>query len=315
MSAFIDAHRDRFGVEPICRVLTEHGCKIAPSTYYAAKNRPASARAVRDAELRPLIAGVHADRDKGRGVAGVRKVWHHLKRDGVVVARCTVARLMREQRLRGIVRGRQFITTKPNPTPSTPRPPDLVAREFSATGPNQLWVVDFTYAATATRMGFTAFVTDVYSRRIVGWRTADRMPTELPLDALEMALWVRQRAGQQVDGVVHHSDAGSQYTSIRYSTRLLDAGAVASIGTVGDSFDNAMAESVIGLYKNECTKIDGPFMTVDELELATLSWVHWFNEHRLHSSIGYIPPIEYEHAYYRHINTRQHTLPGELTLH
>ncbi|MBA3266404.1 MAG: IS3 family transposase, partial [Nocardioidaceae bacterium] len=268
MTGFIDDHRNRFGVEPICRVLTEHGCKIAPSTYYAAKSRAASARAVRDAELKPLIAAVHADREKGRGVAGVRKVWHHLKRDGVVVARCTVARLMREMGLRGIVRGKQFITTRPDPAPATPRPPDLVDRVFTASRPNELWVVDFTYAATATRMGFTAFVCDVYSRRIVGWRTADRMPTELPLDALEMALWVRERAGHSVDGVVHHSDAGSQYTAIRYSTRLLDAGAVASIGSVGDSFDNAMAESVIGLYKNECVKIDGPFMTVDQLELA-----------------------------------------------
>ncbi len=315
MTGFIDDHRNRFGVEPICRVLTEHGCKIAPSTYYAAKSRAASARAVRDAELKPLIAAVHADREKGRGVAGVRKVWHHLKRDGVVVARCTVARLMREMGLRGIVRGKQFITTRPDPAPATPRPPDLVDRVFTASRPNELWVVDFTYAATATRMGFTAFVCDVYSRRIVGWRTADRMPTELPLDALEMALWVRERAGHSVDGVVHHSDAGSQYTAIRYSTRLLDAGAVASIGSVGDSFDNAMAESVIGLYKNECVKIDGPFMTVDQLELATLSWVHWFNEHRLHSSIGYLPPVEYEQAYYRQIASQQHPLPGELTLH
>jgi len=209
VTAFIDGHRNRFGVEPICRVLTEHGCKIAPSTYYAAKSRAVSARAVRDAELKPLIAAVHADREKGRGVAGVRKVWHHLRRDGVVVARCTVARLMRELGLRGVVRGRQFITTRPDPAPAAPRPPDLVDRVFTASRPNQLWVVDFTYAATATRMGFTAFVCDVYSRRIVGWRTADRMPTELPLDALEMALWVRGRAGHSVDGVVHHSDAGS----------------------------------------------------------------------------------------------------------
>ena len=315
MTAFIDDHRNRFGVEPICRVLAKHGCKIAPSTYYAAKTRAASARCLRDAELKPLIVAVHADRDKGRGVAGVRKVWHHLKRDGVVVARCTVARLMREMGLRGIVRGRQFITTRPDPAPATPRPPDLVDRDFTATGPNQLWVVDFTYAATATRIGFTAFVCDVYSRRIVGWRTADRMPTELPLDALEMALWVRERAGHSVDGVVHHSDAGSQYTAIRYSTRLLDAGAIASIGTVGDSYDNAMAESVIGLYKNECVKIDGPFMTVDKLELATLSWVHWFNEHRLHSSIGYVPPVEHEQAYYDQIASQQQPQPGELTLH
>ena len=171
-----------------------------------------------------------------------------------------------------------------------------------------------TYVPTWSGMCFTAFVSDVYSRRLVGWRTAASMPTELPLDALEMALWVRQRAGQDVDGVVHHSDAGSQYTSIRYSTRLVDAGALASIGTVGDSYDNAMAESVIGLYKTECIKIDGPFKTVDELELATLSWVHWFNENRLHSSLNYATPTEHEQSYYRENNPRQQPLSGELTV-
>lgn len=313
MIAFIDEHKYRFGVEPICTVLREHGCGIAPQTYYAAKSRPLSARAVRDEELKELISAVFHDRTKGRGVAGIRKVWHQLKRDGVEVARCTVERLMRDLGLQGAVRGRKFVTTRPDE--SAPRPPDLVERDFTATRPNELWVVDFTYVPTATQTGFTAFVSDVYSRRIVGWRTAERMPTELPLDALEMALWVRERAGEAVDGLVHHSDAGSQYTSIRYSTRLVDAGALASIGSVGDSYDNAMAESVIGLYKTECVKEDGPFMTVDELELATLSWVHWFNEQRLHSSIGYVPPSEYETAYYREIKARQQPLSGELTLH
>ena len=164
-------------------------------------------------------------------------------------------------------------------------------------------------------MAFTAFVTDVFSRRIVGWRTAASMPTELPLDALEMALWTRSRAGELVQGVVHHSDAGSQYTSIRYANRLLDAGALASIGTVGDSFDNALAESTIGLYKTECVRHEGPWRGVDDLELATLNWVHWFNESRLHSSIGNLPPVEYEAEYYRHINPQQQPLPGELALH
>ena len=169
--------------------------------------------------------------------------------------------------------------------------------------------------ATWSGFGFTAFVTDVYSRRIVGWRTADRMPTELPLDALEMALWVRGRAGQDVTGVTHHSDAGRQYTAIRYAERLAEVGAIASIGSVGDSYDNALAESVVGLYKTECVKIDGPFKSVDELELATLSWVHWFNEQRLHSAIGYSTPVEVEDAYYCQIDTEQQPLVGKLALH
>jgi putative transposase len=164
-------------------------------------------------------------------------------------------------------------------------------------------------------MAFTAFVSDVFSRRIVGWRTASSMPTELPLDALEMALWTRARAGHSLDGLIHHSDAGSQYTAIRYAERLTDVGAVASIGTVGDSYDNAMAESVIGLYKTECVRHDGPFRTVDDLELATLGWVHWFNTARLHSALNYLTPIEYEQDYYRQINPRQQPLPGQPALH
>lgn len=310
---FIEENRGRFGVEPICRVLTEHGCKIAPSTYYAARKRTPSARALRDAGLVEKIETVFWDRDKGRGISGVRKMWRLLKRDGVFVARCTVERLMRQQGLRGIRRGKQVVTTRPDP--SAARPPDLVERQFAADRPNELWVVDFTYVPTWSGMGFTAFVTDVFSRRIVGWRTTNRMPTELPLDALEMALWVRARAREEITGVVHHSDAGAQYTSIRYAERLAEAGAIASIGTVGDSYDNAMAESVVGLYKTECVKIDGPFRTIDELELATLSWVHWFNQNRLHSSIGYLTPIEMENQYYREMNPQSQPVPGELALH
>jgi putative transposase len=316
--AFIDGHKGRFGVEPICRVLTEHGCKIAPSTYYAHKSRPPSARAQRDERVLARIRDVWADRDKGRGLAGARKVWHLLRResgvDGVSVPRCQVERLMRAAGLRGVRRGRKpVITTKPDQ--AARRAPDLVNRDFSAPAPNQLWLVDFTYVPTWAGMAFTAFVSDACSRRIVGWRTAASMPTELPLDALEMALWTRQRAGQAVDGVIHHSDAGSQYTSIRYTARLADAGALASIGRVGDSYDNAEAESLIGLYKAECVRPDGPFRGVDDLELATLSWVHWFNHNRVHSSIGYATPIEHETEYYRHHHTEQHKLPGEPSLH
>jgi putative transposase len=311
--AFVDGHRDRFGVEPMCRVLTEHGVHIAPSTYYAAKVRPPSARSTADAALLVEIERVHSSPGIGRGLYGARKVWHQLRREGFAVARCTVERLMRVNGLQGARRGRRFVTTKADRAAA--RPPDLVERDFAATRPNELWVVDFTYVPTWSGTAFTAFVSDVFSRRIVGWRTAASMPTELPLDALEMALWVRARAGEAVKGLVHHSDAGTQYTSIRYSNRLLDAEAVASIGSVGDSFDNAMAESVIGLYKTECVRHDGPWRGVDDLELGTLIWVHWFNETRLHSSIGYVPPIEFEADYYRRINARQQPLLGEPSLH
>ena len=243
------------------------------------------------------IERVFHDPALGRGISGARKIWHLLRREGHDVARCTVERLMRQHGLRGVRRGRQFVTTRPDP--AALRAPDYVQRQFRAARPNELWVVDFTYVPTWSGMAFTAFVTDVYSRRIVGWRTMARMPTDLPLDALEMALWVRDRAGHDVTGVIQHSDAGTQYTALRYSERLADVGAVASIGTVGDSYDNALAETVVGLYKTECVKIDGPFRTVDELELATLSWVHWFNENRLHSAIDYRTPLEMENEYYR----------------
>jgi len=197
---------------------------------------------------------------------------------------------MRDMGLQGMRRGPKKVRTTV-PDSAAARPPDLVERDFTASALNRLWVVDFTYVPTWAGMAFTAFVTDVCSRRIVGWRTASRMPTELPLDALEMALWTRAREGRtdadgRLEGLIQHSDAGSQYVAFRYTERLTAAGAVASIGTVGDSYDNALAESVIGLYKNECVKHDGPFRTVDDLELATLSWVHWFNHQRLHSSIG-----------------------------
>jgi putative transposase len=315
--AFIAENKKRFGVEPICRVLTEHGVPIAPSTFYAACKRPVSARAVRDEAVLAEIRRVHGDPLIGRGVYGARKVFHALVRadgvDGVHVPRCQVERLMRADGLAGVRRGRVFRTTRRDDAAA--RPPDLVKRDFSAAAPNRLWLVDFTYVPTWAGMAFTAFVTDAYSRRIVGWRTAASMPTDLPLDALEMALWTRERAGEDVTGVIQHSDAGSQYTAIRYQARLADAGALASIGTVGDSYDNAQAESVIGLYKTECTKREGPWRGVDDLELATLSWVHWFNTHRLHSSIGQVPPVEYEQDYYRQINSSEQPLAGELTLH
>ena len=315
--AFIEEVRDRFGVEPICRVLTQHGIKIAPSGYYAHRSRPPSVRAARDAAVLAEIVRVHGDPQLGRGLYGARKVYHQLRRQGGVdgrpVARCTVERLMRTAGLQGVRRGNRFVTTKADP--AAVRPPDLVDRNFTASRPNELWVVDFTYVPTWSGMAFTAFVSDVFSRRIVGWRTAASMPTGLPLDALEMALWTRARAGEPVDGVVHHSDAGSQYTSIRYATRLADAGALASIGSVGDSFDNALAESVVGLYKTECVRPDGPWRGVDDLELGTLSWVHWFNTHRLHSSLGHVPPTEHETEHHRQIEILKQDHPSEPSLH
>jgi putative transposase len=320
--AFIDDHRDRFGVAPICRVLTEHGVPIASNSYYAFKTRAPSPRSARDARVLGEIERVHGDPQLGRGLYGVRKVHAALARqdgvDGGPVSRRLVERLMRRAGIQGARRGRTFRTTRPDSAAA--RPPDLVKREFRAAAPNRLWVVDFTYCPTWSGMAFTAFVSDVFSRRIVGWRTASSMPTALPLDALEMALWTRQRAGHtdengRLEGLVHHSDAGSQYTSIRYSTRLADAGALASIGSVGDSYDNAQAESLIGLYKLECVRRDGPFRTVDDLELATLNWVHWFNEQRLHSSLNLVPPAEFETEHYRRNNPRPQPRPGEFASH
>ena len=311
--AFVDEVKSRFGVEPVCRVLTEHGMQIAPSTYYAHKTRPPSRRVLRDEELKTEIGRVWADDDLGRRLAGARKVWRLLLREGIEVARCTVERLMRDLGLHGVTRAPIRVrTTVADGRDSGPRPPDLCERDFTAAGPNRLWLVDFTYVPTWSGTKFTAFVSDAYSRRIVGWRTAASMPTQLPLDALEMALWVRAGAGQDVTGVIHHSDAGSQYTAIKYRSRLLDAGAVASIGTVGDSYDNAQAETLIGLYKIECVRHEGPIHGLDDLELATCNWVHWYNTRRLHSAIGYVPPIEYENEYYRQIN--QQSITHELQL-
>ena len=318
---FIEVHKNVFGVEPICRVLKAHGVKIAPSTFYAARCRPPSARARHDAVVLEHVRRIHGSPTIGRRLYGSRKVFHELERERCRgehpelghVPRCQVERLMRVNGLRGVRRGRGFITTRPDTQAS--RPADLVNRRFSADAPNRLWVVDFTYVATWSGMVFSAFVIDVYSRRIVGWRTAPTMPTALPLDALEMALWTRTQADELVNGLIHHSDAGSQYTSILYTARLADAGAVASIGSIGDSYDNALAESTIGLYKTECIHHEGPWRGVDDVELATLNWVWWFNTIRLHSAIGYVPPVEYEQAYYRHHNSQTHTRLGQPALH
>ncbi|MFE9934472.1 IS3 family transposase [Streptomyces sp. NPDC005533] len=292
MSAFIDAHRETYGVELICKELA-----IAPSTYYAAaarKDRPA-ARDRRDEKLKKEIIRVYEDNFR---VYGARKITGQLRREGIRVARCTVERLMRVLGLTGAVRGKKRRTTVTDPAPA--RPKDLVNRDFTATAPNQLWVTDFTYVAPWAGTVYVAFVVDVFSRKIVGWRAADHMRTSLVLDALEMAIWSRDREGLgDLDGLVHHSDAGSQYLAIRYTQRLSEAGAAPSVGTVGDALDNALMESTIGLFKTETIKPGGPWRTLDDVELATLTWVDWYNNRRLHSSIGDLPPTEYETVHYR----------------
>lgn len=290
MVSFIDAHRDVYGVEPICKQLP-----IAPSLYYERKARQADPermppRLRRDEALVPEIRRVH---EENFGVYGARKVWRQLGREDVAVARCTVERLMRSLGLQGVVRGRKCRTTIGDE--SAARPLDRVNRQFVATRPNQLWVADFTYVATWSGFVYTAFVIDVFARRIIGWRVARSMSAELVLDALEQAIW--SRSG--IDGVVHHSDRGSQYLSIRYSERLAEAGAQPSVGSVGDSYDNALAETIIGLYKTELIHHRGPWRNIDAVEYGTLEWVDWFNNRRLLEPIGNVPPAELEATYHQ----------------
>jgi putative transposase len=293
--AYIDAYRDRFGVEPICRAL-----QFAPRTYWAAKARPLCARARRDKELKPEIVRVHAE---NFGVYGADKVWAQLNREGHRVARCTVERLMRQLGLRGVVRGKPKRTTTPDV--SAPRPRDLVDRDFTAAAPNRLWVADLTYVRTWSGFVYVAFITDVYSRMIVGWQASTSLRTDLALDALEQAIWARSDQAGGLDGLVHHSDRGSQYLAIRYTERLAANGVVNSVGSRGDSYDNAMAESIIGLYKTELVRNKGPWRGLDDLELATLEWVDWFNHRRLFEDHGRIPPAEFEAMFYRHMNSRR----------
>ena len=289
MVSFIDAHRAEYGVESICAQLP-----IAPSMYHEHKARQADPerlplRLRRDRALAPEIRRVHVENFR---VYGARKVWRQLGREGHVVARCTVERLMRAQGLRGVVRGRKCRTTIPDD--SAARPLDRVNRQFQASRPNQLWVADFTYVATWAGFVYVAFVIDVFARRLIGWRVARSMPTELVLDALEQALWSRSGAV----GVVHHRDRGSQYLSIRYSERLAEAGIEPSVGSVGDSYDNALAETIIGLFKTEVIHHRGPWRHLEAVEYATLEWVDWFNHRRLLEPIGNVPPAELEATYY-----------------
>lgn len=290
MVSFVDAHREVYGAESICAVLP-----IAPSTYYEQKAREKDPsrlppRAQRDAALRREINRIWRENFR---VYGVRKVWRQLLRENIAVARCTVARLMRQMGIRGAVRGRTFKTTIPGDVAA--RPADLVERNFTATRPNQLWVADLTYVVTWVGFVYVAFVIDVFSRCIVGWRASRSLRTDLALDALEQALYARP----DIDDLVHHSDRGVQYLSIRYTQRLAEAGIEPSVGSRGDSYDNALAESVIGLYKTEVIHPRGPWRHFESVELATLEWVDWFNHRRLLEPIGNIPPAEFEQGYYQ----------------
>ena len=290
MTEFIDRNRSQYGVESICSML-----RIAPSTYYEHVARLQDpdrlpARTKRDASLCVEIDRVWRE---NRRVYGAHKVWKQLNRESIPVARCTVERLMRDLGLQGAVRGKKFKTTIPDE--AALRTPDLVDRNFAAIRPNQLWVADLTYVATWSGFVYVAFVIDVFSRRIVGWRTTNSLKTDIALDALEQALWSRS----DTDGLVHHSDRGVQYLSIRYTERLAEAGAESSVGSRGDSYDNALAESVIGLFKTEVIRREGPWKGVDDVEFATLDWVSWFNDRRLLGPIGDIPPAEFEQMYYQ----------------
>jgi len=289
MVSFIDTYREEYGVEPMVRELP-----IAPSTYYehrARRSDPSrlSQRAQRDALLSPEIRRVWEENFR---VYGVRKVWRQLRREGVDVARCTVERLMRQMGLEGAVRGRKARTTVVDETAA--RPGDLVQRDFTARRPNELWVADLTYVATWRGFVYVAFVIDAFARRIVGWRVSSSLRADIALDALEQALYDRGCD----DGLVHHSDRGVQYVCIRYTERLAEVGIEPSVGSVGDSYDNALAETVIGLYKTEVINRRGPWRSLEWVEFATLEWVDWFNNRRLLEPIGHVPPAEYEEVYY-----------------
>jgi putative transposase len=298
---FIDAHREEHGVEPICEQL-----QVAPSTYYAAKTRRPSARSVTDAATTAVIEKVHAE---NFGVYGARKIHAQLHRQGHQVARCTVQRLMRTAGLRGLSRAKGPRTTVPGSGPDLR--PDLVERAFTATGPDQLWVADITYCRTFAGWVYAAFVIDVYSRRVVGWQLSKSLRTDLALDALEMGIWTRRQVGRDVGGLIHHSDKGVQYVAVRYTQRLAEAGAVASVGSTGDSYDNALAEAFNSLFKAELVRNRGPWRSIDELEIAVAEYIDWFNHRRLHGEIGLIPPAEYEDVFYRH-NTAATTVAAAV---
>jgi putative transposase len=289
-------------------VLKDADVPIAPSTYYATKTRPPSARSVRDAEITEAIERVHKE---NFGVYGIRKVWAQLGRDGGVdgrpVARCTVARLMKAAGLRGICRVKTPRTTVRATTPDTR--PDLVNRDFTVPAPNRLWVADITYVKTHAGWVYAAFVLDTFSRRIVGWQLSQNLYTDLALDALNMGIWCRRRTGADLSQLVHHSDRGVQYLAVRYTERLAEAAVVASVGSVGDSYDNAMAEAFNSLFKAELVRNKGPWRGIDDLEIAVAEYIDWYNHRRLHGELGLVPPVEYEALHHAHQPAR-HTAGG-----
>ena len=304
MIAFIREHKDhrvdgglRWGVEPICAVLSGHGLQIAPSTYYERAARGPSRRDQRDEQVAALIE-VQRDHNRFARSLGSRKMWLRLRGQGHDVARCTVERVMRAHGWEGARRGRPVRTTMASEQHT--RPADLVQRHFDAAVPNRLWVADFTYCPTWDGMVYVAFVIDAFSRRITGWRAATQMTTVLVLDAVEHAMWTRARGGvADLAGLVHHHDAGSQYSSIAFTERLVAAGADPSVGSVGDAYDNALAETTIGLYKTELIKAEGPWRDLDQVEAATLEWVHWYNTERTHQAIDDLTPVAAEELHYR----------------
>jgi putative transposase len=308
---FIAMHKDRFGVAPICRALTAHGCKIAPRTYYAWASRPPSKRALSDIALTGVLAGYYEADERGRrrpeSLYGSLKMWAHLNRAGVKVAKCTVERLMRANGWRGVTRTKKIRTTVADPAAG--RAPDLVDRQFRAPAPNRLLVADFTYVRLVTGLFvYTAFVIDAYAGRIVGWQCSTSKQTAFVESAIRQAAALRAREGTPLGGAtIHHSDAGSQHTSVRFAESLLLAGMIPSIGSIGDAYDNALAETTIGLYKHECIRADSPFRrgllhTLGDVEMITADWVHWYNTSRLMHRLDRRPPIEHEADY--HARTR-----------
>ncbi|ANZ21718.1 Putative transposase for insertion sequence element IS986/IS6110 [Streptomyces noursei ATCC 11455] len=291
--AYIAKYKETFGVQPICDVLAETDAPIAPSTYYAAHTRPPSARSLRDGHLTEEIHRIHAD---NYGVYGAHKIHAALVREGHQVARCTVERLMRQAGLRGVIRAKSPRTTRP--APKTNRPAHLVERQFTATAPNQLWVADITYIRTFSGWVYATFVIDVFSRKVVGWQVATSLYTDLALDALEMAIWRRRHTGSDLTGLTHHSDRGVQYRAIRYTERLKQEAAVASVGSKGDSYDNALAEAFNSLFKAELIRNKGPWTGINDIEIAVAEYIDWFNQRRLHGELGHITPAEHEAAYF-----------------
>ncbi len=323
MCEFISEHRARFGVVPICRVLVEHGCKIAPRTYYAWLRRSPSKRTLWDMTITEVLAGYYEPDGNGRrrpeSLYGSLKMWAHLNREGITVARCTVERLMAANGWQGVTRTKKVRTTISDPAAS--RAPDLVDRHFKAAAPNELVVADFTHVRMAGGwFAYTAFVIDVFADRVVGWECSASKETRLVESALRQAAAFRTRQDAPPEGTIHHSDAGSQYTSVRFGESLLLAGMVPSVGSVGDAYDNALCETIIGLYKTECIRAGSPFRNgpldrLADLEQATAAWVHWYNNHRLMHRLGRIPPAEYETNHYARIRDGQPTSHTKRSVH